>query len=80
MLGRGTFPSSPTPRLIHSQVPPLSNSQCNASIITGTTTVKQVEECINAFKLELPKVGSLRSLRAARDSHASDYPATSGGG
>eukprot|EP00322_Chrysochromulina_rotalis_P018321 CAMPEP_0115844006 /NCGR_PEP_ID=MMETSP0287-20121206/8607_1 /TAXON_ID=412157 /ORGANISM="Chrysochromulina rotalis, Strain UIO044" /LENGTH=394 /DNA_ID=CAMNT_0003297721 /DNA_START=14 /DNA_END=1198 /DNA_ORIENTATION=+ len=27
---------------------------CNASVITGTTTVKQVEECINAFKIELP--------------------------
>lgn len=29
--------------------------QCNASIITGTTTVKQVDECIGAFRLELPE-------------------------
>ena len=28
--------------------------QCNASIIIGSTTVRQVEECVNAFKLELP--------------------------
>ena len=28
---------------------------CNCSIITGTTTVKQVEECVAAFKLELPE-------------------------
>ena len=27
---------------------------CNDSIITGSTTVKQVEECVNALKLELP--------------------------
>ena len=29
--------------------------QCNGAIITGTTTVKQVEECVAAFKLELPQ-------------------------
>jgi aryl-alcohol dehydrogenase-like predicted oxidoreductase len=29
--------------------------QCNTSIITGTTTVLQMEECINAFKIELPE-------------------------
>ena len=28
--------------------------QCNASVIMGSTTVRQVEECVNAFKLELP--------------------------
>ena len=28
---------------------------CNASIIIGTTTVRQVEECVNAFTLELPE-------------------------
>jgi len=28
---------------------------CNTAIITGTTTVKQVEECIEALKLELPE-------------------------
>ena len=28
--------------------------QCNTAIITGTTTVKQVEECIRALQLELP--------------------------
>jgi aryl-alcohol dehydrogenase-like predicted oxidoreductase len=27
----------------------------NASVITGTTTVKQVVDCVNAFKLELPE-------------------------
>lgn len=27
---------------------------CNASIITGTTTVQQMEECVAALKLELP--------------------------
>ena len=27
---------------------------CNTSIIMGTTTVRQVEECVRAFKLELP--------------------------
>jgi len=30
-------------------------SDCNAAIITGSCTVKQVEECISAFKLELPE-------------------------
>jgi len=29
--------------------------QCNASIIMGTTTVRQVEECVNAFKITLPE-------------------------
>ena len=29
--------------------------QCNTSVIMGSTTVRQVEECINAFKLELPE-------------------------
>jgi aryl-alcohol dehydrogenase-like predicted oxidoreductase len=28
---------------------------CNTAIITGTTTVKQVDECLAAFKLELPQ-------------------------
>ncbi|CAE8657025.1 unnamed protein product, partial [Polarella glacialis] len=29
---------------------------CNTSVIIGSTTVRQVEECVNAFKLEkLPK-------------------------
>lgn len=28
---------------------------CNTAVITGTTTVKQVEECLEAFKLELPQ-------------------------
>lgn len=28
---------------------------CNASIITGTCTLLQVEECLEAFKLELPE-------------------------
>ena len=28
---------------------------CNASIIIGTTSVRQVEECVAAFKLELPE-------------------------
>jgi len=32
-----------------------NHRQCNAAIITGTTTVKQVDECIGAFRLELPQ-------------------------
>ena len=28
---------------------------CNTSVIIGTTTVRQVEGCVNAFKLELPE-------------------------
>merc|ERR1712032_189558 len=27
---------------------------CNVSVIIGTTTVRQVEECVNSFKLDLP--------------------------
>jgi len=32
-------------------------NQCwfNASVIIGTTTVRQVEECVNAFKIKLPE-------------------------
>jgi len=32
-------------------------NQCwfNGSVIIGTTTVRQVEECVNAFKIKLPK-------------------------
>ena len=29
--------------------------QCNTSVIIGTTTVKQVVECVEAFKIELPE-------------------------
>jgi len=28
---------------------------CNTSVIMGSTTVRQVEECVSAFKLELPE-------------------------
>jgi aryl-alcohol dehydrogenase-like predicted oxidoreductase len=28
---------------------------CNSSVIIGSTTVRQVEECVGAFKLELPE-------------------------